>query len=233
VGVVQEVLSPAPDEKVGDRVNGVSINYNAIGVSDRNNNDSIKYLRDALLIEKELQKDNSLTLKSRYQFYLAQSYRDHGDLDRAVIAYEKRFGMTEGYRQERYISAIEAGRIYKLNQETVAKSMWSFLRATEIEPTRAEAHFQIAVLAREMLMWHTAIEHARLARRMKPEDGSLVMDEAVYEWKAAFEVSVAAFYVGCLEEGAAACEELLVNPQLPMIVKNLTLENRKFYERSK
>src|SRR5690606_23280649 len=66
-----------------------------------------KYLRDAELLEEDLRQhpDNA-----RSQFYLAQSYRDAGQLEKALAAYAKRAGM-QGWAEERFMAQLEVGRL--------------------------------------------------------------------------------------------------------------------------
>jgi hypothetical protein len=107
-----------------------------------------------------------------------------------------------------------------------------YFRAIEIDPSRAEAHYHIAAIARQEQMWRLAIQHARIARSLKSPTHSLFSHSEIYQWKATFEVSVAAFYTGAFDEGKAACEELLFHPDVPDFFKKLTTDNKKFYETS-
>ena len=82
-------------------------------------------------------------------------------------------------------------------------------------------------------MWRTAIEHARIAQSKVLPLESLFVESAVYEWKATFEVSISAFYVGSFDEGRKACLQILDNPLIPEEIKELTEKNLLFYEPQK
>ena len=229
---VHEVLIRTSEDSIGDCIEGVHIVHNAIGISNRNNQSVHKCIHDAQVIEREIASGAEPQFLPRYQFYLAQSYRDYGDHEKALLAYRKRAYMAEGWDQERYVSAIECGKLYALGLGTLGDQLFMYYRAIEIDPSRAEAHYHIAAIARQEQMWRLAIQHARIARSLKSPAHSLFSHWEVYQWKATFEVSVAAFYTGAFDEGITACEELLLHPDVPDSIKNLTEDNKKFYETS-
>ncbi|HEY0468302.1 MAG TPA: glycosyltransferase, partial [Polyangiaceae bacterium] len=58
-----------------------------------------KFLRDARILEEELLRNPS---DARSQFYLAQSYRDAEQYEKALEAYKKRVAMENGWDEERF-----------------------------------------------------------------------------------------------------------------------------------
>src|SRR5690606_37030860 len=99
-----------------------------------------KYLRDAKLLEEDLQlhPDNA-----RSQFYLAQSYRDAGHLDQAVAAYQKRVSM-KGWDEEAFLAQLEVGRLAVKLDKPEAVVLEELLAAYELRPTRAEPLYELA-----------------------------------------------------------------------------------------
>jgi cytochrome c-type biogenesis protein CcmH/NrfG len=81
---------------------------------------------------------------TRYAFYLAQSYRDHGDDARAAVLYLARAGMGPGdHAEEVYCAYLEAGRAFlRLNQMDNAKA--ALIRAHQAFPARREAMAELA-----------------------------------------------------------------------------------------
>jgi len=72
--------------------------------------DPDKYLHHARLISQAMVEDPT---NERYAFYLAQSYRDHGDDVRAAKLYLARAAMGPGCSPEEvYVSFLEAGRAF-------------------------------------------------------------------------------------------------------------------------
>ncbi len=231
--VIHEVLIDTPEDSMGERIEGFHIIHNAIGTSDRNNqSDYDKYIRDAQVIEREIEKGAEPQDLPRYQFYLAQSYRDSQELEKALDAYKKRLEMRNGWFQERYVSAVEAGKLYARGLGSIGDQLFAYLQAIEIDATRAEAHFHIAVIARQEQLWKLAFHHARIARSLTSPLPSLFSNWEVYAWKATFEVSIVAFYAGAYDEGISACDELLLHPDVPESIKKLTVDNKRFYDRS-
>lgn len=103
--------------------------------------DPDKYLHHARLISQALVEDPT---NSRYAFYLAQSYRDHGDNARAATLYLQRAAMGPGLDPEEvYVSFLEAGRaLMRLGRIDEAKR--ALLNAHASYPGRREAMAELA-----------------------------------------------------------------------------------------
>ena len=65
--------------------------------------DPKKYLNDAEILIKNIEKDSEHKL--RYMYYIAQSYKDYGDLESAIEWYQKRVS-ENGWIEEKFISAF-------------------------------------------------------------------------------------------------------------------------------
>lgn len=99
-----------------------------------------RYKRDAEVIQAALETEPPESpLAARYRFYLAQTYRDSGDDDKALVHYQKRILMGAGSNwEEIYISKLEAARcLDRLGQKPMAERM--YLDASHTWPDRAEA----------------------------------------------------------------------------------------------
>ncbi len=103
--------------------------------------DPEKYLGHARMISQAMVEDPA---NPRYAFYLAQSYRDHGDTARAASLYLARAGMGPGdHPEEVYIAFLEAGRaLLRLGQMDNAKA--TLLKAHQSYPARREAMAELA-----------------------------------------------------------------------------------------
>ena len=97
-GVIHEFLScypentdrrSLPEERNQKRLNGLTLVIGEDG-SRRKQSTSERYSRDAQIIEGALRTETDPLLISRYTFYLAQSYLNSGDRDRALENYQKR-----------------------------------------------------------------------------------------------------------------------------------------------
>ena len=167
--------------------------------------DSQKYLRDAQLLEEALCANPD---DSRSVFYLAQSYRDAGLLQKALEAYGWRIRLG-GWSEERYISHLERGRLFKRLRAGRSDVRNEFLDAYQLNSRRAEALVELAQLHRESNQWHLSkLFSARAAELAFPRDG-LFVEESAYSWRAADELALASFYTGESHEARSLTERLL------------------------
>ena len=164
-----------------------------------------KYLRDAKLLEDYLAEHPN---HPRSQFYLAQSYRHAGHLQRAHEEYRKRAAL-EGWIEERFMAQLEAGRTaiaLGMAEDVVVREC---LAAYEMRPVRAEPLYELARYFRKKKMYAKALVFARAGvLTTRPEDRLFVAQD-VYDWRLLDELGVAAYWVGSHLEGKTVCEEIL------------------------
>ena len=98
-----------------------------------------KFLKDIELLEEGISKEEDGSwLKSRYTFYLAQSYRDSGNPQKALENYLKRVDM--GYwAEEIYISLHQSGNIMRDLGYPREQVLQTYIRAQESSPKRGES----------------------------------------------------------------------------------------------
>ena len=170
-----------------------------------------KYVEDARILEQALQADPGNT---RYQFYLAQSYRDGSLLDKALAAYAKRAGMG-GWDEEVYCSLLQMAQLKEGNGASPGDIADAYLEAYNYRPTRAEAPCELARYFRTRQRHVLARDFARIATGIVQPNDRLFMDQTVYDWRARDELSIALYWCNDREESARLCRELLADPRLP------------------
>src|SRR5581483_5656361 len=74
----------------------------AAGVEGARSNDPDKYRKDALRLERELARETDAFMRTRYTFYLAQSWRDCGENAKSVAAYLER-AEQGGWNEEVFV----------------------------------------------------------------------------------------------------------------------------------
>ncbi|MEU8523308.1 glycosyltransferase [Streptomyces sp. NPDC048577] len=170
-----------------------------------------KYLRDASTLEKALieEPDNF-----RYVFYLGQSWRDAGELQKAMAAYDRRAAMG-GFPEEEFCAHLNAARLASRLECPETEVISRFLRAHESRPSRAEALGELARLCRQNERWPLAYLFARQAARIPQPKDILFVEFEWYEWRALDELSVAAYWVGEYGESVRCTERLLEEGRLP------------------
>lgn len=171
-----------------------------------------KYSKDAILLEEVLKKEPNNT---RYQFYLAQSYFDSQQWDKAIAAYYKRVEMG-GWEEECYYSLFRVAlcEISKNSDWTVVQQ--KLLDAYDFRPCRAEPLHAIARFLRMNGRPRAAYLFAKEAAQIPyPQHDILFIDTNVYTWMALDELAATAFFVHDYKTGHAACEILLKQNRLP------------------
>jgi glycosyltransferase involved in cell wall biosynthesis len=186
--------------------------------------DPTTYRRDTVLLQQGLidEPDNE-----RYVFYLAQSYRDAGDLEMAVKTYERRVAMGR-WDEEVWYSLYQIAALKATLRHELPSVVMAYLEAFRYRPTRAEPMYRLAMMFQDTAEHHLA--NLFLARAIEiplPAD-RLFVERAVYDHLAALEYAVSAYYVGDDAEAIRVNNALLSRPDLPGELFLRVLENRRF-----
>jgi glycosyltransferase involved in cell wall biosynthesis len=171
-----------------------------------------KYARDAVVLEKAIEKE---PLNSRYQFYLAQSYFDSQQWDKAFEAYDKRAKMG-GWEEEVYYSLFRLAIIAMMQQKPWEQVINLFLGSYNYRPCRAEPLFHIARIYR--LNGYPRIAHlyAKMGLTIPmPRHDILFIAQDVYEWQLLDELASCSYYVHAYQEGLDASKKLLASGKVP------------------
>ena len=177
----------------------------------RVNEGTAKYKRIAGILEGELETDPD---NRRATFYLAQSYRDGGEPEKAISLYKKR-GAMGGWPEEAWNALYQVGVLSEKLKRPWEESRDAYLRAYEYRPTRAEALCALASLHRRNNQLAMAHVYAAAATMTKmPEDDMLFVEEGVYSWRALDEYCIASNKLGMLDEAKWAALRLLANPAI-------------------
>lgn len=186
------------------------------------------YEKDAAILERALADEPQ---NARYAFYLAQSYRDAGQLEKARDAYRRRATMP-GWDEEAWYSLYEIGRLNERLGAPAAEVQGAYLAAYQFRPQRAEPLYQLARYHRERREFALAYLFARQAAAIPRPADLLFIDDAVYRWRNLDEVSVAASWVGALSEGRQAIDRLIAEGNVPASERPRVEGNLQFYLRA-
>jgi len=189
-----------------------------------------KYSKDAETLEEAIKKEPDNT---RYQFYLAQSYFDSQQWEKAEEAYSKRAGMG-GWLEEVYYSIFRVGMCKMLRKQPWQDCQDVFLQSWNIKPNRAEPLYHLARIHRNNGNPNLGYLFAKAGLGIPyPENDILFINDDVYRWLILDEFAATAFYVNDFEKGCAASQKLvdLVNQKkIPEQHKDRILSNLKHYE---
>jgi tetratricopeptide (TPR) repeat protein len=182
----------------------------------------------AALLERTLASECDPALISRYTFHLAQSYRDCGEREKALASYLKRSELG-GSAEEIFESLLNAGRLHEALGHPAETVIATYVRASEIAPTRAEA---LHAASRYCRLRGRNQEGYQFAKRglavPRPNDGGLSLEGWVYEYGLLDELAVNGYWTGRYAEALDACITLLEGAALPRNERNRVVGNARF-----
>jgi hypothetical protein len=201
---------------------GLCLSVNHDGARAR---DPLTYKREALVLERALLDEPA---NSRYVFYLAQTYRDAGDLELALRHYRRRAAMG-GWADEAWCALYQAALILERLERPWPEVLAAHLAAFQFLPDRAEPLYRIGLHYQGTREYHVA--HLVLARAMEiafPEGNRLFVEKSVYDYLLPMEYAVACYYVGDHAAALATNDRLLASGQLPDHLVEQVIRNRQF-----
>jgi GR25 family glycosyltransferase involved in LPS biosynthesis/glycosyltransferase involved in cell wall biosynthesis len=223
-GVVHEYLEAPPGEVSRSRATGFRVKISGGGARSRNTR---KFEDDAALLERTLATETDPFLISRYTFYLAQSYRDAGDKEKALENYLKRAEL--GYwAEEIYISLLEAGHLMAALGRPFDEVAATFLRAADTVPTRAEALHAASRYCRDQGKNTQGYEIARRGIDLPQPTGALFAQPWVYDYGLLDEYAINAYWAGAYRDSLDASLRLLASDKLPQSMHARVVANARF-----
>lgn len=173
----------------------------SLGISDQQ-----KFLSDARLLEVELKKHPKDT---RSCFYLAQSYRDAGLLDKAYKTYIKRSNMS-GWVEENFVALYQAGVLAICLNRPYPEVLELLLTAYERRPSRgAEPLYQLARYCRLNEWYAQAYMFSKTGSQISYPLDTLFVEKDIYDWSILDELAIAAYWTERHIESKTLCERLL------------------------
>ena len=228
-GVTHEVIS-TPDGTKYSQIERSTLFIDDIGDGGAK---ADKFERDIRLLTQGLvEKPNN----DRYTFYLANSYRDNGDREKAIEMYKKRIEIG-GWFDEVWHSYYSIGRCYNwMGQPELAIAYW--LLAYDYFPKRLENIYEIIHHYRNKSNHKLAYEFYRIAQeQLKGVDKSkidyLFLQNDVYDYKIDYEYSIVGYYYNPenIDMAALSMRVMTARNIEDSILKNV-LSNYKFYCKS-
>jgi glycosyltransferase involved in cell wall biosynthesis len=217
IGVIHEYLE-LPD--IGTDLKGSYIIYD--GADPNPPYDPLKYVKHATTLEKALVIDPS---NARNLFYCAQSWKDAGNIEKAITYYKKRIA-TIGWIEETYMALMELGKIYEItNPELVEET---YLTAHNRYPIRAEALCHLAMYCRKNAQYEKAYFYASISRNILKPQHALFAEDACYSWAPLDEMAISGFYIGKVKEAGILNRRLLADHDVPEYHKPRIQANLEF-----
>ncbi|RWB67974.1 glycosyltransferase family 25 protein [Mesorhizobium sp.] len=222
-GVLHEYLEAPPGAITRQNAEGFRI---ATGRGGARSQNPRKYQDDAAVLENALTTETDPFLISRYTFYLAQSYRDCGEREKALQHYLKRAELGF-WSEEIYVSLLEAGNLMAALGRDFEEVVAVYERATQTVPTRGEALHAASNYCRNQGRNAEGQEFARRGLDLKEPVG-LFVQPWVYDYGLLDEFSVNAYWAGAYRESLDACLKLLASDKLPPDMVKRVAANARF-----
>ena len=220
VGVLHEYLATDAPHHI-DTLDGPWVERRHEGARSR---DPLTFRKDAALLEEALRREPG---NARYVFYLAQSWRDAGEPEKARQAYLERARLG-GWAEEVWYSLYQAAALAERLQHPAPEVQGAYLAAYQYRPARIEPLVALARWHGRRKEWALAQLHARAAMGLPMPDDLLFLDEGMYRWGAIDESAIAAYWLGEPMESFRLCMRLLDGDLLPEPERPRVEANRDF-----
>jgi hypothetical protein len=189
--------------------------------------DPDKYRKDALVLQQALQTEQDPFLRARYTFYLARSYRDAGEREKALDYYLKRAELGH-WTEEIFESLYGAAELMRALGRPLDEILAMYRRASDAVPSRAEALHSASRLCRENNRFAEGFDYARRGLEIPHPAGGLFVQSWIYDYALLDEYAVNGYWAERYEECVDACDRLLQGGKLPPEYRDRILKNRQF-----
>jgi len=225
-GVVHEFLELPAMSLARETASGIHVTVVGGGARSQ---DPEKFQRDAEALERALVEEQDSFLRSRYTFYLAQSYRDAGDQENALRCYLARTKL-EYWDEEIYVALREAAKLQASLGQSSGAVLDTWQRAVDKVPARLEAYHGAALQCRLAGRYSEARDWAAwgLARTQSPPPVGLFTEQWIYDYGLLDEYAVSSYWSGNYIDCLDACLRMLSHQSLPEDYKGRILTNARF-----
>jgi tetratricopeptide (TPR) repeat protein len=206
-----------------------NIDMNTVFISDIGDGGAKadKFHRDIRLLTTALECEPN---NKRYTFYLANSYRDIGDFENAIMIYKKRINLG-GWIQEVWYSYYSLGKCY-YNSMDYANAIHYWLEGYHYFPERVENLYEIIHHYRTKQQYTLAYHFYLLAIQNKKAVSLdfLFLHKDVYSYKLDYEHSIIGYYTNApIKDVLISFMKVLHCPEVDSSTIRNVFSNYKFY----
>lgn len=188
-----------------------------------------KFQRDIRLLSQALIDEPK---NERYMFYLANSYRDSGEMEKAIETYKKRIEMG-GWIEEVWYCYYSIGKCYaQLGDHNNSVLFW--MNGYHYYPERLENLYEMIKHYRVNNKYSLAYSIYCLAKyaetKRKQVDDHLFLQYDVYEYKLDYEFTILSYYVNYMNyDTIKTIMKVLSSQTIDVLILYNVLLNYKFY----
>jgi glycosyltransferase involved in cell wall biosynthesis len=200
-------------------INLQGVTLSAEAKDGKRSQDPQKYKKDADTLEKALliEPDNA-----DYVYYLAQSYNNDGNFEKALENYQKRAGMT-GWDQHTFWSKYYSGRLQESLNKDPSSFIKSYSEAFAFRQTRAEPLFYLAAYFLSEKNYLLAYLLAQEGIKIPLSTDSVYVENTVYSYGLLSIFAYAAAGLGRQQEAEEAWQRLLAIPEFTSQLPHYTI----------
>lgn len=212
IGVTHEYWEATPSISKTSRLYSLEIDDREDGGCK-----SDKYERDKrLLLAAYNDPETPKNLKTRYSYYLGQTFECLAQYDESIKWFTKRAEEEDTWEEEAWYASYKVGMDYMAKREE-EKGVYYLMKSWERRPWRIEPLYKLVCYYRQKPMKEggkamnaTALMLAMQAKEFKyPDNDVLFVEYDVYEFLLDVEIAIVAFYVkGKKNLGRAAAKRL-------------------------
>jgi glycosyltransferase involved in cell wall biosynthesis len=205
------------------------------GRTGARNLDPNKYLNDALLLENEIEMEVKPSLRARYIYFCGQSYRDHGDVEKAIAWYLRYLNEPEGVQDDRYMACLSLAELYKTKHDFLNVSLY-LCQSTLVDPSRIEGVILLLVdLFKNNNHVMVNLMYHKYKNYSKEKQNKHYYQEHLYDYILESFNSVSAYEVGDVVSGYECCKKVIVHSKnkanVNACVENLTRLYKRQYDK--
>ena len=193
--------------------------------------DPDKYKKDAAILAKAFETDPDETMKNRYAFYCAQSYKDSGNKEKAIGWYKKTLERNN-WVQEKYYASLTIGHLYKALGEH-EQALYYWLKTMDYDMNRIEGVILACTYYQEKNMHNMVVILYEAFKGYKDRLGEpsekLFLDLSKYSNNLELLVSISAAYSIKPQLGYAISRDIVLDENINILHRALTLNNMIFY----
>lgn len=189
--------------------------------------DSSWFSRDIEVLERALQSETDPSMRARYTFYLAQSYRDSKNPQKAVEHYLRRARQGH-WSEEVYVSLYQAGRLMHSLDAPDDDVLALYREASAISPERIEALHAASRLCRIRKRYKEGYDFAKRGLGKTGASYALFVEQWIYDTGLLDEFAVNAYWTGRYDECLDACLKLLKTGKLSEQDQPRVIDNAKW-----
>jgi len=228
-GVLHEYLHLDQKEQKHSQIKGCYVSAD-ISPLKRASSVQEKYANDAIILEKALVEEPD---NHRYMFYLAQSYRDSEQEEKAYLAYKNR-AEAGGWEEEVYYSLYMMAKIKEKLKAPADEVSNAYSKAWEYRPQRLEAAFHTMRKLREQKRYVLAFAYGNIASKSPGCSDILFVEPEMWQWRLLDEYSLASYYTGNPELSIEKTTDIIKSEffkDLPEQEQNRLKKNLELYQK--